>query len=168
MIKHVFSTVASLFLAVSLFYTERAFGAMPFSFQPGQVAFASQSTFIFNPRTHRYDALNANGHVVRSGRASGGRNYCPDVHRSCRTPTGVYYVHSKGGPSCRSSRYPVGHGGAPMPYCMFFSHYYAVHGSPDVPNRNASHGCIRVRPGDAYWLNKNFMHVGTKVIIKPY
>lgn len=98
----------------------------------------------------------------------GGRSYCPDIHRSCRTPTGTYHVMSKGGAGCRSSRYPVGRGGAPMPYCMFFSKYYAVHGSPDVPNYNASHGCVRVLPSDARWLNHNFMHEGTTVVIKPY
>lgn len=126
------------------------------------------NTFVYNPKTLQWSAIDGKNHVVRTGRGSGGRGYCPDIHRSCRTPTGTYHVVSKGGPGCRSSRYPVGRGGAPMPYCMFFSRYYAVHGSPDVPNYNASHGCVRVRPADARWLNQNFMHVGTKVVIKPY
>lgn len=106
--------------------------------------------------------------TVKSGRASGGRSYCPDVGRSCKTPAGTFYIQSKGGAGCRSSRYPVGKGGAKMPYCMFFSRYYAVHGSYDVPPRNASHGCIRVTPSDALWLHRNFMDIGTKVIVKPY
>ncbi|KTD00703.1 enhanced entry protein EnhA [Legionella geestiana] len=126
------------------------------------------NTFIFNPRTHSYTAINDNGRVVKSGRASGGRSWCSDIRRSCRTPSGYYHIQSKGGPGCRSSRYPVGRGGAPMPYCMFFSRYYAIHGSPDVPNYNASHGCIRVRPADAHWLSKNFIRIGTRVIVKPY
>lgn len=126
------------------------------------------NAFVFNPRSLQWKAINANGKVVRSGHGSGGRGYCPDIRRSCRTPTGTYHVISKSGPSCRSTRYPVGKGGAPMPYCMFFSKYYAIHGSPDVPNRNASHGCIRVVPGDARWLNQNFVHIGTKVVVKPY
>ncbi len=128
----------------------------------------ASNTFVYNPKTLRWSAIDERNQVVRSGRGSGGRGYCPDIHRSCRTPTGTYHVVSKGGAGCRSSRYPVGRGGAPMPYCMFFSRYYAVHGSPDVPNYNASHGCVRVRPSDARWLNQNFMHIGTKVIIKPY
>lgn len=132
------------------------------------VQYASNKSFVFNPRTLQWKAINANGQVVRSGHGSGGRGYCPDIRRSCRTPTGTYSVIAKSGPSCRSSRYPVGKGGAPMPYCMFFSKYYAVHGSPDVPNRNASHGCIRVVPSEARWLNQNFMTVGTKVVVKPY
>ena len=130
--------------------------------------YAANNEFIYNPRTLKWKAINANGKVVRTGHGSGGRGYCPDIRRSCRTPTGTYSVHSKGGASCRSSRDPVGKGGAPMPYCMFFSRYYAIHGSPDVPNHNASHGCIRVEPRDARWLNHNFVEIGTKVVVKPY
>lgn len=130
--------------------------------------YAANNAFVFNPRSLQWKAINANGKVIRTGRASGGRGYCPDIKRSCRTPTGMYNVISKSGPSCRSSRYPVGKGGAPMPYCMFFSKYYAIHGSPDVPNRNASHGCIRVEPSEARWLNQNFVEIGTRVVVKPY
>lgn len=126
------------------------------------------AVFIYNPRTLHWKAINAQGVVVREGRGSAGRGYCPDIHRSCHTPVGTFHVLSKGGANCRSSRYPVGRGGAPMPYCMFFSKNYAIHGSPDVPNYNASHGCIRVRPNDAHWLNYNFMKIGTTVIINPY
>ncbi|EHL30252.1 hypothetical protein LDG_7762 [Legionella drancourtii LLAP12] len=55
-----------------------------------------------------------------------------------------------------------------MPYCMYFSKNYAIHGSYEVPNYNASHGCVRLIPSDARWLSRNFMKIGTKVIIKPY
>jgi lipoprotein-anchoring transpeptidase ErfK/SrfK len=130
--------------------------------------YAANNAVVFNPRTLQWHAISESGRVVRSGRASGGRGYCPDIRRSCRTPTGTYHVMSKSGPACRSSRYPVGRGGAPMPYCMFFSRYYAIHGSPDVPRHNASHGCIRVPPHDAQWLNQNFVRIGTKVVVKPY
>lgn len=126
------------------------------------------NTFIYNPKSLTWSAINSEGVVVRTGRGSGGRAYCKDIHRGCRTPTGTYAILSKGGVGCRSSRYPVGRGGAPMPYCMFFSRYYAIHGSSDVPNYNASHGCIRVKPYDAEWLSRNFIHVGTRVVIKPY
>ena len=153
--------IALLFL-MGLFYTEAAFGQMK-----SYPTLLASNSFVFNPRTHSWTAI-SDGRVIRHGRASGGRHYCPDIGRSCRTPSGVYSVIQKGGAGCRSSRYPVGEGGAPMPYCMFFSKYYAVHGSPDVPNYNASHGCVRVRPSDARWLHQNFMHVGTKVVIKPY
>ncbi|PJD94333.1 MAG: L,D-transpeptidase [Legionella sp.] len=130
--------------------------------------FALANTFIFNPKTLTWKAVNEQGKIVRAGKGSGGRSYCPDIRRSCRTPSGTYSIISKGSASCRSSRYPVGKGGAAMPYCMFFSRYYAIHGSYDVPHYNASHGCVRVKPNDARWLNRNFIRIGTKVIILPY
>lgn len=133
-----------------------------------EVANTANNAFVYNPRSLQWKAIKADGTVVRTGRGSAGRAYCPDIHRSCRTPTGTYHVIAKRGADCRSSRYPVGKGGAPMPYCMFFSKYYAVHGSYDVPNRNASHGCIRVKPNDAHWLHQNFMKIGTTVVVKPY
>jgi len=110
----------------------------------------------------------SNGHVVKSGKASGGSNYCADIKRSCHTPVGTYHVISMGGAGCQSSRYPVGKGGAKMPYCMFFTSLYAIHGSYEVPNYNASHGCIRVIPSDAKWLENNFVRIGTTVIVEPY
>lgn len=132
-----------------------------------QFAANSGNSFIFNPRTLQWKALH-NGRVVRTGHGSAGKSYCPDIGRSCKTPTGTFSIISKGGSGCKSSRYPVGKGGAPMPYCMFFSKNYAIHGSPDVPNYNASHGCVRVNPGDARWLNQNFLGIGSKVVIQSY
>ena len=158
-------------LPLSLIYLPAAYAEplVEMTLQTGQqIVLASAGTFVFNPRTHSWAAINANGHVIKTGRASGGRNYCPDIHRGCHTPTGSFTIHSKGGPGCRYSRYPVGRGGAEMPYCMFFTKYYAVHGSYEVPNYNASHGCIRVVPSDARWLSANFIRVGTRVVVKPY
>lgn len=129
---------------------------------------AQANTFVFNPNTLTWKAINDSGKVVRSGKASGGRHYCPDIHRGCKTPSGVFHVISKGGQGCKSSRFPIGRGGSPMPWCMFFSKYYAIHGSYEVPNYNASHGCIRVTPSDANWLSHHFVKIGTKVIVKPY
>jgi lipoprotein-anchoring transpeptidase ErfK/SrfK len=128
----------------------------------------SANTFVFNPKTLTWKALDDSGKVVRVGKGSGGRSYCPDIRRGCKTPSGVYRIISKGSSSCRSSRYPVGKGGAPMPYCMFFSRYYAIHGSHDVPSYNASHGCVRVTPASARWLSQNFIRIGTQVIIQSY
>ncbi len=125
-------------------------------------------TFVYNPRTLQWKAIGNDGHVVRTGRGSAGRGYCPDIHRGCHTPVGTFHVISKGGASCRSTRYPKPHGGAPMPYCMFFSKLYAIHGSGDVPHYNASHGCIRVTPQDAKWLSQHFVQIGTTVVVKPY
>jgi len=124
--------------------------------------------FIFNPRRLTWAAYDSRGNLVKSGRASGGRHYCPDVKRACRTPRGYFSVFKKGSAACRSSKYPLPRGGAPMPYCMFFRGGYAIHGSPNVPNYNASHGCIRVLPSAARWLHRNFIRIGTRVIVRPY
>lgn len=127
----------------------------------------ADSSFVFNPRSLSWSAIK-DGRVIKSGKASGGSHYCPDIGRSCHTPSGTYHVIGKRGADCKSSRYPVGRGGAKMPYCMYFSKLYAVHGSYEVPHHNASHGCIRVRPSDAKWLYYNFMKIGTRVVVKPY
>lgn len=121
------------------------------------------NTFIFNPKTRSYKAINSRGKVVKRGRASGGSNYCRDLGRSCRTPVGSFRVISKRGSDCYSSRYR-----SRMPYCMFFKRLYAIHGHSHVPNYNASHGCIRVPVSDARWLYRHFIRHGTRVIVKPY
>ncbi|KTD16075.1 L,D-transpeptidase [Legionella jordanis] len=141
--------------------------AKALAYSHGPYLTLASNTFIFSPRTRTWKAVQ-NGKVIRSGKASGGSHYCKDIRRSCRTPSGVYRIWSKGGAGCVSSRYPLPHGGAKMPYCMFFSKYYAIHGSYEVPNYNASHGCIRVLPSDALWLSRNFIKIGTKVVVQPY
>jgi len=125
--------------------------------------------FIFDPKATAWAAYDAQGNRVETGRASGGQDYCEDIGRPCRTTTGHYRVYSKKGADCTSSLYPVEtHGGARMPYCMHFNGGYSIHAAYDVPNYNASHGCIRVLPDAARWLNEDFIDVGTAVIVKPY
>ncbi|NNM60096.1 MAG: L,D-transpeptidase [Legionellales bacterium] len=125
--------------------------------------------FIFDPKQAAWAAYDENGHLVKDGFASGGRDYCSDINSPCHTPTGVYHVYQKEGADCKSSIFPIGKGGAPMPYCMFFHGGFAVHGSYDVvPGQNVSHGCVRVSPADAEWLSQNFMNVGTTVVVEHY
>lgn len=128
------------------------------------------NVFIFDPNYNAWALYDSSGTLLNTGRASGGKLYCPDVHRGCKTISGKFRIISKGGSGCISSKYPIEtHGGAPMPYCMYFSPKgYAIHGSNDVPDHNASHGCIRVTPTAAQWLNENYMHIGTTVIVLPY
>lgn len=132
------------------------------------ILLAYTNAFVFSPRKLRWYAYDSKGRLIRSGRASGGRGYCPDIKRSCRTPVGHFRIVRKGGPGCKSGKYPLPRGGAPMPYCSFFSKYYAIHGSYHVPRYNASHGCIRVHPSAARWLSRNFLNHGRKVIVLPY
>lgn len=65
------------------------------------------------------------------------------------TPAGTYRPQSLR-PFHRSSRYNW----APMPHSIFFYHGYAIHGTNEVGKlgRPASHGCIRLSPGNARTL----------------
>ena len=110
-----------------------------------------------------FGAYDENGQLQYWGPISGGKGYCPDIRRGCHSPSGQFAIYNKGGSGCASSKYPVGRGGAPMPYCMFFHGGYALHGSYDVPGYHASHGCVRMYPEDAKWLNKTFTHGESRV-----
>jgi lipoprotein-anchoring transpeptidase ErfK/SrfK len=136
---------------------------------PEQREATGKKVFIFDPKATAWAAYDRDGHRVRTGSASGGKDFCEDIGRSCRTITGTYHVYSKKGEDCTSSLYPIEtNGGARMPYCMHFSGGYSIHAAYEVPNYNASHGCIRVLPSAAKWLNQDFIDVGTTVVVKPY
>lgn len=104
-----------------------------------------------------FGAYDAQGNLQYWGPVSGGRGYCPDTGRRCHTALGHYSIYRKEGASCKSSKFPIGRGGAPMPYCMYFHGGFALHGSYEVPGYNASHGCIRMFVNDAQWLNEKFI-----------
>lgn len=135
---------------------------------PAQIAPHGEKVIIINPRLHAWGAYDASGNLIRSGTATSGANYCKDVRRGCRTSVGTFRIFSLGSAGCKSSKYPLPRGGAPMPYCMFFNKNQALHGSNQVANANLSHGCVRLHVGDAKWLRFNFANIGTKVIVKPY
>ncbi|MCE9624703.1 MAG: L,D-transpeptidase, partial [Deltaproteobacteria bacterium] len=123
-----------------------------------------------------WGAYDAEGNLLEWGPASGGKDWCPDTGHACKTPSGDFSVVRKSGAHCKSNKFPIPRGGAPMPYCMFFLSDYAVHGSYEVPGYRASHGCVRIYPEDAQWLNENFVDLpdssqgvhGTSVIVQPY
>ena len=104
-----------------------------------------------------FGAYDAQGNLEYWGPVSGGKGYCPDIGRGCNTITGTYTIYRKEGSGCFSRKFPVGRGGAPMPYCMFFHGGFALHGSNEVPGYNASHGCVRLFVNDAKWLNEHFI-----------
>lgn len=140
---------------------------------PTQMAGTGHKVIIVDPKTLAFGAYDANGTLVHWGPISGGRDYCKDIHRRCHTTVGTFYVYAKEGPSCKSKKFPIGKGGAPMPYCMYFNGGYAMHGSAEVPGYHASHGCLRLLTEDAKWLNTEFVntggsHGGTQVIVRPY
>jgi hypothetical protein len=126
-----------------------------------------KTTFVFDPNAHAWALYDKQGELMRTGPASGGRNYCPDVGRPCRTIVGTFFAYRASGPECVSRKYPLGKGGAPMPNCIFFHKGYAIHGADHVPNYNASHGCIRLKRPDAKWLDAH-LGLGDTVIVLPY
>ena len=80
------------------------------------------------------------------------------------TPTGSYRVGLMA-PMWRSRKYH----NSPMPHAMFFRGGYAIHGTYAVGHlgRPASHGCIRLAPGNAaalYGLTQAYG--GTRVVIQ--
>lgn len=136
---------------------------------PAKRPATGKKTFIFSPKATAWAAYDAEGNRVKTGSASGGKDFCEDVGRPCRTVTGKFNVYSKKGEDCTSSLYPIEtNGGARMPYCMHFSGGYSIHAAYEVPNYNASHGCVRVLPSAAKWLNESFLNVGSTVIVEPY
>lgn len=137
---------------------------------PSQIDTNGERVVVINPRVHAWGAYGSDGKLIKAGLATAGGGYCPDIKRACHTKVGTFRVQEMRGAGCKSSRYPLPHGGAPMPYCMFFNKNQAMHGASNshVVEGNVSHGCVRMRTPDAAWLQGNFVQVGTKVIVKPY
>ncbi|AWN75205.1 L,D-transpeptidase [Legionella anisa] len=134
-----------------------------------------QKQIIVDQDKLAFAAYDAAGNLVRWGPISSGRDRCSDSNRSCRTLTGIYRVFSKENEKCTSDVFPIGKGGAKMPFCMFFHKGFALHGSDDIPGVRASHGCVRMFIQDAKWLNLSFVELssernnfmGTTVIVRP-
>lgn len=136
---------------------------------PMKIAATGERVFMFDPKIFAWAAYDENGQRIMTGSASGGKDFCEDVGVPCRTVTGTFRVYNKRGINCRSGEYPVEtFGGAKMPYCMYFNRGYTIHAAFEVPPANSSHGCIRVLPSAAKWLNEEFMTIGTKVIVLSY
>lgn len=135
---------------------------------PSHIGTKGERVVLIDPNVHAWGAYDSSGNLVRAGLATAGAYYCPDIKRGCKTSAGSFRIKSLGAESCKSSRYPLPRGGAPMPYCMFFNGHQGLHGSQYVMEGNASHGCVRVSVSDAEWLRFNFINIGTKVIVKSY
>ena len=120
-------------------------------------------------------AYDATGKLLNWGPIASGSTKCSDSNNSCLTLTGMFRVFNKENEKCVSDVFPIGKGGAKMPYCMFFHKGFAMHGSDDMPGYRASHGCVRMFVEDAKWLNHEFVEIssdrnqqrGTLVIVKP-
>jgi len=142
---------------------------MNFSPFPAQIQASGAKEIFVDPTVLAWGAYDPSGKLVRWGPASLGSNYCPDLGHRCHSPVGAFAVYQKGTIHCRSSKFPLPRGGAPMPYCMYFHRGFALHGEPGgLPGDNVSHGCVRLFVSDAEWLSESFVDFGTHVTIRPY
>lgn len=156
---------------LSSYSKSHRYGGLPSHIQP-----LGEKVIIVDPNVHRWGAYTADGDLIKSGVATAGSDYCRDLHRRCHTKSGSFRIYSLGSSSCRSHKFPLPRGGAPMPYCMFFNGGQALHGSNEVVNGNVSHGCVRLHVDDARWIRFNFAdgpssgnnYHGTRVIVRPY
>lgn len=135
---------------------------------PSQINPPGEKMVLVDPIEHRWGAYDPSGRLIRSGLASAGRDWCADMGQECHTFTGTFRIRSLGGANCVSPSFPIPNGGAPMPYCMYFNKYQALHGSYELGNANLSHGCVRMRVSDARWLRYNFVEIGTLVVVESY
>jgi len=127
-------------------------------------------TILVDPSVHAWAAYDETGNFVRGGMATAGAEFCQDEGRPCKTNAGTFRIYSMGDADCVSRTFPLGEGGALMPYCMFFNNGQSLHGSPDqmMVAANISHGCVHLRIPDAQWLRSNFADIGTRVVVMPY
>jgi len=134
---------------------------------PEHIKSSGHKLLLVDLRVFAFAAYNAEGNLVYWGPATGGQKWCSDTKEDCRTAVGRYKIYRIQGENCKSSKYPFDtKGGAPMPYCMHYYKGFAIHGSTLSGFNNRSRGCVRVFYSDAKWLNKNFVKLGTRVIVK--
>ncbi len=97
------------------------------------------------------------GVIVFKGRISSGK-------QGKETPDGTYRIIQKKRMH-RSNLWPKPNGGAKMPYMMRLTNSGIAMHLGYVPNRPASHGCIRLKNGFAQKLYR-WARVGTKVVVQ--
>lgn len=132
---------------------------------PDHMDTGGEKMVLINLGAQAFAAYASDGKLVHWGPISAGKGWCEDIHGQCNTVVGQFKITEKKGAECVSDKFPIEtEGGAPMPYCMYFYRGFAMHGST-LPGYHASHGCVRMFFEDAQWLNKDFVSVGTRVIV---
>ncbi len=86
--------------------------------------------------------------------------------RGFRTPAGTYSPKW-----LARMHYSKKYYNSPMPHSIFYSGGYAIHGTSETGRlgRPASHGCIRLAPGNAarlFALVRNYGHKNTRIHIR--
>lgn len=134
---------------------------------PKQMNTHHKKLLLVNLKRFAFGAYNAKGQLIYWGPVSGGAKTCAQVGGSCLSKLGHFKIYRMHGKNCVSGKYPLEtHGGAPMPYCMYYHKGFAIHGSTLSGFINRSAGCIRLFYDDAKWLNHHFVKIGTRVIVK--
>ncbi len=98
-----------------------------------------------------------NGYIIFEGRISSGK-------KGRETPSGEYIIMQKKRHH-KSNLWPKPNGGAKMPYMMRLTNSGIAMHLGYVPNRPASHGCIRLKQGFAQKLFR-WARVGTVVTVE--
>ncbi|RDC71479.1 L,D-transpeptidase [Rhodovulum sp. 12E13] len=83
------------------------------------------------------------------------------------TPVGTYHPVT-----LKRMHYSTLYGGAPMPFSIFFSGNYAIHGTTETDRlgSRASAGCVRLHPANAETLFGYVLDEGkaaTTIVIRP-
>lgn len=112
-------------------------------------------TIVFDPRNLAW-AHYLNGQLIAWGPAVGGKDWCANIGRECRTDVGVFHFTEAANANRRSSAYPIGcHGSgcAPMPRFLRFTDWGQGIHARSMRGANASHGCVGVFEADSVYLS---------------
>ena len=122
-------------------------------------AFAAQSAaagvLVQIDKSHQRMIVSVDGKVRHAWPVSTGR-------RGFGTPSGTFYPQRLAR-SWFSRRYY----NSPMPYSIFFTKGYAIHGSYEIRRLGgpASHGCVRLHPANAAVLFALVQRHGARIVI---
>ena len=104
--------------------------------------FAQAGVLVHIDKSSQRMTVSVDGHVLHSWPVSTGR-------RGFGTPSGTFY------PQRLARRwFSRAYYNSPMPYSIFFHGGFAIHGSYEISRLGgpASHGCVRLHPGNAATL----------------
>lgn len=133
---------------------------------PAHINTHNQKLIYVDLSLFAFGAYDAQGNLVYWGPESSGADKCPLDNKSCSTAIGQFRVFRIEGKDCTSNEFPLEtHGGAPMPYCLFFHKGSALHGSTLSGFINRSAGCVRLFYADASWVYEQFGFKGMEVIV---
>ncbi|MCD5381322.1 MAG: L,D-transpeptidase [Candidatus Pacebacteria bacterium] len=128
--------------------------------------------FVFSPQLLAW-AHYLDGQLISWGPAVGGKSWCGDIRKTCRTKVGIFSFTETANVRRRSSSFPVGcvdkdsDGNiisrkqcARMPYFVRFTNQGQGIHSRTMRGRNASHGCVGVFLSDVVYISN---HIRKKI-----